>query len=120
MNMETDKIIQDNELNCSVEEFESYYNGLTIVEPSVTLTKHSFNEKYNNITIENPTNDGTCYYTLEMESRVYLQAHAPYVGGLVGITDINYTAISNGHKTQVIEEYINSEKLNQTITNFKE
>jgi hypothetical protein len=55
-----------------------------------------------------------------MESRVYLQAHAPYVGGLIGITDTNYTTISNGHKTQVIEEYINSEKLNQTITNFKE
>ena len=116
--MEFNKIIQENELDCSTEEFETYYNSLEIEEPIITENKYLFSEKYNNVQIENPAN-GKYYYTLAFEGKVYLQVHAPYVSGFVALNDDNVDEIIQGHKEQIIEEYVNNKKLQDTIEHFK-
>ena len=116
--MEFNKIIEENELTCSVEDFETYYNNLVIEEPVITENKYLFSEKYNNVQIDNPAN-GEYYYTLSFEGKVYLQVHAPFVGGFVALNDDNIDTIIQGHKDQIITEYIESKKLQETIEHFK-
>lgn len=116
--METDKIIQENELNCSVEDFETYYDNVEVEIPIITSNKYTFDEKYNNVTIQNPAN-GKYYYTLSIDDKVYLQNHQPYVSGFVALKDDNVDEVIANHKAQITEEFINSNKLTQTILHFK-
>ena len=116
--MEFNKIIKENELTCSVEEFETYYNNLEIEEPVITGNKYLFSEKYNNVTIDNPAN-GKYYYTIDFEGRTYLQAHAPFVGGFIALNEDNIDSIIQEHKDKIIEEYVEGKKLQDTIEHFK-
>jgi len=65
--LEAKKIINEYGLGCKPSEFVEYYNNLNIdldqYKQQYTATKHTFDEKYNGTTIDNPAN-GKYYYVL--------------------------------------------------------
>lgn len=102
-------------------EFKSYMEAIIIdttwLESLVPEVK-TFGELYNWVQIENPAN-WKYYYFLDIAWRVFLQNIVPYIAWLSPINDDNLEEIINTHKTQIIKEYVDSEKYTQSIEYFK-
>ena len=117
------EIIEIEKLTCSEKEFEDYVNSLDLSKfetqlNSIEPTIHTFDEKYNWVEIENPAN-WKYYYTLEVERRVFLQNIVPYVWWLKPINDDNLQETINTHRSELVSQYVNSEKVKLAINYFK-
>ena len=112
------EIIKQNDLTCSVEEFENYLNSLEDEVIEVTTSKHTFDEKYNNVQIENPAN-WKYYYLLNIEWVTYLQNIAPYVWWLVPLNDDNVDEVIENHSNELKKQFSDSKKLQQTVEYFE-
>lgn len=106
------EIIKKENLNCSLLDFENYYNNFQI-EINI-FEKKQFTELYNNIQIENPAN-WKYYYIIGLNGIVYLQNIKPYVWWLIPLNDDNIDIIMNNHKQNIISDI----KLLKTIEYFK-
>lgn len=110
-------------LDCTEEQFNEFMeNHIASAEPiAIELIKHTFDEPYNGIPIENIFNDEHArYYVLSIEGgNTYLQYHVPYVGGIEMITDDNFAEVSASHREQLTEQLIQSRAFNEAITYFQ-
>lgn len=118
-----ERIIEIENLNCTPEEFETFLNSIDLSEIENELNTiqpviHSFDELYNWSAIDNPAS-GELYYTVEVWGRVFLQNIVPYVSGNLPITNENVQTVFSEHKTQLINDYLISERIRLTILNFK-
>ena len=117
------EIIEKENLSCTEQEFETFYNSIYLSELEAELNKltptiYSFDEKYNWVEIENPAN-WEVYYTIEVDGRMFLQNIVPYIWGLIPITKANVNEVIKTHKDTLIKEYITWEKVWLTIKHFK-
>jgi len=115
------KIITDNNLTCTVAQFTTYMNWLKIntsIYNKLMPTKCLFSKKYNWHIIENPAK-WKYYYYITVWWQTFLQNSAPYVQWLVWLNDKNIDKIILEHKTKLINDFIELEKLKLTINNFK-
>lgn len=96
-------IYKNIELNCTQEELDNF-----IVDIKIESKVCGFDEKYNNVNIENPTGDNTAkYYILSINGKpTYLQPHLPFEQGFVAITEENAQSIISIHKQQIIDDMI--------------
>lgn len=90
------------ELSCTQQELDDFITTIKI-ESKIC----DFEEKYNNVTIENPTGiTGAKYYILDINGTVFLQNHSPFEQGFVAITEENAQSIIDTQKQQIIDNMI--------------
>ena len=117
------EIIEQENLTCTEEQFEKFFNSIDLSQLKeemswVKVEIKTFDEKYNNIQIENPAN-GKYYYIMDIQGMVFLQNIVPYVWWLNWLNDDNIDEVIENHKNNIINDFINSEKMKLTINNFK-
>ena len=118
--MQTKRIIEEYNLDCTEEEFESYYEWLEIdtteyenIQPEI----RTFDQPYNGKQISNPAN-WKYYYIIEVAGKRYLQKIVPHVSGFQPLTDDNIDTVTEDHKEEIIQNYVKREKLRKTIEFF--
>ncbi|WP_432400911.1 hypothetical protein [Wukongibacter sp. M2B1] len=97
-------IYKDIELNCNEEELNAF---IVSVSNKITYEIRDFAEKFNNIEIENPTNDTTAkYIVITRESTQSYLTHDPKQQGFIAITDENAAIIFEQYKQDIIDNMI--------------
>jgi len=118
------EVIEKEKLNCTELEFETYLNWIDLsqleidINSQIVINKHTFDELYNWIEIQNIWN-WKYYYTCEIWGRCFLQNTEPYVIWNIGLNDDNIDIIIQNHKNTILKDYINWEKFNLTLEYFK-
>lgn len=116
-----EKIIKENNLECSLKEFEKYLNSLDLGEFEEELNKtevkkYTFDELYNWEKIDNPIGS-KYYYVIEFWEKI-LQTSVPFVDGLVALDDENIDETIKNHKEKIISNYVNNERIKRSIEYF--
>ena len=118
------EIIKTENLSCTEQEFNDYMNSINLssikelFDRESIIEKRTFDQLYNDVQIENPTN-WKYYYILSLEGRTFLQNIVPFISWLNPLNDDNIDEVSTNHKNQIIEENLNFKKFQLTIEHFK-
>lgn len=116
-------IIQENELNCSEQEFKDYYNSIDKSKLENDLQKtevtiRTFGQLYNWKEISNPAN-WKYYYLANIDWRNFVQNIVPYIGWNQPLDDSNINDVISEHKNTLINDYITQIKIEESINYFK-
>lgn len=105
------------QLNISQEELNAFLETLSIDPIEISSQLCGFDSLYNGYPVENPAN-GSYYYILNFQGKIYLQNIAPYVEWLIAITDSNKDEVIQSHIQHLQDEYAISQKYIIAIDHF--
>ena len=117
------EIIKNYNLKCKPSEFVDFYEKVKVDEQKIRekykVSKHTFDEKFNWVTIENPAN-WKYYYVLKWGWKKYLQYTNPFEQWHVPLNDDNIDEVIKEHIDRLVKEEVNKIKLEETIEYFLE
>ena len=115
------EIITTHGINCTVEEFEDYYDNVdasTLELPEFVYEAKGFDQPFEGKPLVNKTGNPDAVWVLIPEFRI-LQLHKPCCPGFEPILPDDVEGVAQEQFNQIVEGKISEYKLQQTIEHFK-
>lgn len=105
------------QLNISQEELDAFLETLSIEPIEIPFQVCWFDSLYNGYPVENPAN-GSYYYILNFQGKIYLQNIVPFVEWFIWITNENKQQVIDNHIGQLQDTYQTSQKFAIAVDYF--